>query len=411
MPGLLLFRGFAMRLVPSFHLPYPDVRALRIALAAGAVAGLVVIAACTETGGRSITAPTAIGKATTFSGGFAYAEKILLCINGVSANWSAKYDSTGVHPSYGFSVLNNYPTSGGWPNHALNFVGGPPSPSAGYLSGGTITAGTCSEIYTASARAPVPDPNTDAFAAIDIKVETPAGATRVSTDCDIDEGLVNGDGTPYTTHDGSAASPPNTDFYPICANANDVRVWGNFFHGSRVTVTFSLPQTSTGILAPTQTTGEDYRDGNATAEPAVFAGFQGANINSMSPGVFFYYATVTKAASQTVGFVQNDSPNPGSLPLYDVHQGQAYLYNASCSTVATLTVSVDGKTASGGTSLAAGTYILGVKFDTSAPKGTDEGPALRASGSLLATSHYEAWLGTAAGLVATTTAQIDTKSK
>src|SRR6266550_7655154 len=157
MPGLLLFRGFAMRLVPSFHLPYPDVRALRIALAAGAVAGLVVIAACTETGGRSITAPTAIGKATTFSGGFAYAEKILLCINGVSANWSAKYDSTGVHPSYGFSVLNNYPAynsppaanAGGWPNHALNFIVGPPS-VGGYISGGTINAGTCSEIFTAS---------------------------------------------------------------------------------------------------------------------------------------------------------------------------------------------------------------------------------------------------------------------
>src|SRR6266496_4158476 len=108
MAGLLLFRGFAMRLVPSLHLSYPDVRALRIALAAGAVAGLVVIAACTDNAGKSITAPSgAPAKATTFSGGFAYSQKVLVCVNGATADFRVKYDSTGVHPSYGFSVLNN----------------------------------------------------------------------------------------------------------------------------------------------------------------------------------------------------------------------------------------------------------------------------------------------------------------
>src|SRR5260221_3247080 len=84
MPGLLLFRGFAMRLVPSFHLSFPDVRALRIALAAGAVAGLVVIAACTDNGGKSITAPGGLRNATIGSGGFGQAKTLTLCVDASS---------------------------------------------------------------------------------------------------------------------------------------------------------------------------------------------------------------------------------------------------------------------------------------------------------------------------------------
>jgi hypothetical protein len=395
-----------MRLVPSFHLSYPDVRALRIALAAGAVAGLVVIAACSESGSQSLTAPTAISKATTFSGGFAYAQKILLCVNGQTTTWRAKYDSTGVHPSYGFSVLNNYPTTGGWQNHALNFVLG--SPSGAYISGGTINANTCSEIYTASARAPVPDPNTDAFAAIDINVDTPAGATRVSTDCDIDEGLVNADGTPYTTHDGSPASPPNTDFYPICANANDVRVWGNFFHGSQVTVTFSTPQ-STALIAPTNTTCQDYRDGNASTLGEIDDGFHSDQINSVSPGVFFYYAHITKGAGQSVSFNQTVAPNPAGLPKYAVQQGQAYLYNRACATVATLTLGTGSTSGSGGSALPAGNYILGIKFDPGSAKGTSVSAGLQTSGTLLATHNYVASIGGSSD--PTTAASINTKAK
>src|SRR5258707_5606980 len=86
MAGLLLFRGFAMRLVPSFRLSYPDVRALRIALAAGAVAGLVVIAACTDNGGsKAITAPGGVRNATIGSGGFGQAKTLTLCVDDVTS--------------------------------------------------------------------------------------------------------------------------------------------------------------------------------------------------------------------------------------------------------------------------------------------------------------------------------------
>ena len=82
MPGLLLFRGFAMRLVPSFHLSFPDVRALRIALASGAVAGLVIVAACSDNTDKTITAPKSMSprNATASSGDFSHAKHVDLCV-------------------------------------------------------------------------------------------------------------------------------------------------------------------------------------------------------------------------------------------------------------------------------------------------------------------------------------------
>src|SRR6266571_2343729 len=142
MPGLLLFRGFAMRLVPSFHLSYPDVRALRIALASGAVAGLVVIAACTDTGGKSITAPTSIRKASIGSGGFGQAKKLTLCLDasaptGVYTFVNTAYNRSRIQPpgypgdGDGLALLGN----GSHPS-------GPPSYDNGDGGDGTTASNT-----------------------------------------------------------------------------------------------------------------------------------------------------------------------------------------------------------------------------------------------------------------------------
>src|SRR6476619_1296233 len=67
MPGLLLFRGFAMRPESSFHSWYHGVRSARVALAAAAVAALVVVAACTDNRDNALTGPS-IRKSNTSSG-------------------------------------------------------------------------------------------------------------------------------------------------------------------------------------------------------------------------------------------------------------------------------------------------------------------------------------------------------
>src|SRR5437764_10973746 len=107
MPGLLLFRGFAMRLVPSFHLSFPDVRALRIALAAGAVAGLLVVAACTDNSGKSITAPGGLRNATIGSGGFGQAKTLTLCVDASSPNAIYTFKNIALNRDFGTDGYNN----------------------------------------------------------------------------------------------------------------------------------------------------------------------------------------------------------------------------------------------------------------------------------------------------------------
>ncbi|MFN2603583.1 MAG: hypothetical protein ABR582_12610 [Gemmatimonadaceae bacterium] len=437
-----------MRLVPSFHLSYPDLRALRNALAAGAVAGLVVLAACTDNGGsKSITAPGGVRKATTGSGGFGQAKTLKLCVDGSSPPGTYVFKNIALNRNFATDSYNNALDGNGyWDGTYWNDPGdggnGTTVANAEVNVNYNVTPGPTGcvvvlnrTIGNADFMAVLPiseggscDPNTtscggknDSFAAANFEpVSNTATAVYDHTDCLVDDGTLMPEHINPTTGSPPVATQPwpatGFDHNSIpaygCGSSNFVtRAFVNYEHGVTVTYVFTAPTISNGIIAPTATTCQDYASGNAPAEPGIFASFQGSKINSLAPGVFFYYATVTKAANQTVGFAQSASPNAGSLPLYDVHQGQAYLYNASCNTVATLTVSTDGKTASGGTALPAGTYYLGVKFNTSAPKGATEGPSLRVSGTLLATDHYQTWLGTSAGLVGNTTAQIDTKSK
>lgn len=175
------------------------------------------------------------------------------------------------------------------------------------------------------------------------------------------------------------------------------------------TITNTKQVTSNGRILPTATTCADYASGNATDLTTLLSTIKGNKINNTAPGVFFYYATVRKATGEAVSFTQTVNPNPSSLPPYKVNQQQAYLYNLSCTIVAQLTISADGTTASGGGSLPAGDYILGVKFSTAAAKGSDVPSSLRDSRDLLATHTFQATVPGAGG--ATTTASVDTRTK
>lgn len=170
---------------------------------------------------------------------------------------------------------------------------------------------------------------------------------------------------------------------------------------------------SNGQILPTATTCEDYASGAGQDLETLLATLgKNFKITTVSPGVFFYYATVTKTGTQTIGFTQTINPNPASLPPYKVQQTQAFLYTyngSSCTKVATLPLTGGGTAGSDGSSLPAGEYILGVKFATDAPKGTLIPEDLRDSGDLLATHRYQATVGGAGQ--ATTNASVDTKTK
>ncbi len=197
-----------MRHASFFRLSYQDVKAVRVAISAGAVLGLIAISACADNQSPSITAPRSLSKATVSSGGFANAGKVTICVNGVSTTFTAAYMSTGQVPSGQVMI------TGDTPNHTL------------LTSGGAISGGSCFDVYASTASS---SETTDTYAHILLTVATPGGYTLTSTVCTIDNGLVQPDGTPYA----------NGDFGPDCDNDGDAAVYANFYHGSVVTFTFS----------------------------------------------------------------------------------------------------------------------------------------------------------------------------
>ena len=245
----------------------------------------------------------------------------------------------------------------------------------------------------------------DTWSGITLEMSSiPVTAVYTKTDCFLDQGDL-----PAIPNSGSGTTPP---FQCGAGNAH-TRAYANHEHGAIVDYYFdSAPAISTAVIAPTATTCADYAKGNAGTLDEIDDGFKGLKINNAAPGVFFYYAKVHKTAGQPVGFIQSLSPNAGGLPPYVVQQTQAYLYTfngSTCTTVATLGLTDGGTTASGGTALATGDYILGVKFGTDAPNGTVVPAGLNASGSLLATENYEATVNGVQD--PTTTASVNTKAK
>src|SRR4029078_9758867 len=86
---------------------------------------------------------------------------------------------------------------------------------------------------------------------------------------------------------------------------------------------------SSAQITPTQTTCSMYRDGTAETLKSVQYGVKANKINSVAPGVYFYYSRVTAPSSSftvTIGQTHAPTPNPDWRQLgvqqvmwYDAH--------------------------------------------------------------------------------------------
>jgi hypothetical protein len=130
-----------------------------------------------------------------------------------------------------------------------------------------------------------------------------------------------------------------------------------------------------GKITPTGTTCSQYRDNLALTLDKVVYTTKGNLINSVSPGVFFYYTKITDGTAG--GTVTITETNDSAYTAIPVQQGQAFLYEASSCTKlkwsASATTSSDGTTAtvtgnlpSGANFPASGDFIIGVKYDAAA---------------------------------------------
>jgi uncharacterized repeat protein (TIGR01451 family) len=116
---------------------------------------------------------------------------------------------------------------------------------------------------------------------------------------------------------------------------------------------------STGRITPTATTCQDFVNGTSADLNEILYTVKGQKINSVAPGVLFYYSQVTLSSgttTQTISVTQTTSPN---FTLFGIQQSQAVLYSYPGCVKLT-----NNNTGSFG-GLSDGTYVVGIKYDPS----------------------------------------------
>lgn len=127
-----------------------------------------------------------------------------------------------------------------------------------------------------------------------------------------------------------------------------------------------------GTIAPTATTCQMYRDDQATALEQLLYTTKGtganAKINSVAPGVFFYYTKVSGDAGDVVDITQvNDATTAPNIPI---NQAQVVLYDAlTCKVVKGWTPTVNSNGTATEPLPTDGDFIIGVKYNPSSLKG------------------------------------------
>ena len=125
-----------------------------------------------------------------------------------------------------------------------------------------------------------------------------------------------------------------------------------------------------GALLPTQTTCQQYAAGGS-AWPAMYSSFlyqvKSNKINSVSPGVIFYYNTITAPAA-SFNLTVAETNSLGWKAMFWQDSGQAILYTTGCAKASGVTVTATGTKSpytiqfnvTGATPGA--TYYIGIKY-------------------------------------------------
>jgi len=118
-------------------------------------------------------------------------------------------------------------------------------------------------------------------------------------------------------------------------------------------------------ITPTSTTCQQFTSGTASALSQMTYTTKSGTIQSVAPGVFFYYTQLTGSQGDSISISQSHSnaPPPGNI---SIQNSQAILYSSTCAKIGSLNAT-DG-TASG-TLPSTGTFIIGVKYTPSSLAG------------------------------------------
>jgi len=130
------------------------------------------------------------------------------------------------------------------------------------------------------------------------------------------------------------------------------------------------PPTPTGQITPTATTCNQFNSGTAATLTQLNYSIKDGKVAAVNPGVFFYWIKVTAVAGSNT-FTVNQAITTGN---YDSHffssASGSFVYNSGCTKVGTQTLSTSGGvTTVTFTAPTAGTYIIGIKYDSKSVEG------------------------------------------
>ena len=117
---------------------------------------------------------------------------------------------------------------------------------------------------------------------------------------------------------------------------SDQEIYGLPIDNSRMTGGCAAPVITKGQILPTGTTCQAYGAG-ATSLNGLLYTLKNGVINSVSPGVFFYYGTVTGTAGQSFTITQTTTYTPMTGNPFFLLGGGTAVFDASCNSVAAST--------------------------------------------------------------------------
>jgi hypothetical protein len=139
-----------------------------------------------------------------------------------------------------------------------------------------------------------------------------------------------------------------------------------------------ISQPVTSKITPTQTTCQQFKDGTAGTLTQLNYSVKNGMINQVSPGVFFYWIKVTAVANSNTFHIVQDTPGIANTfdHFFAVASGSK-VFNSNCvavSPAATITQSSlstapNTTTITFNASSGAGTYFIGIKYDSGSVKG------------------------------------------
>jgi hypothetical protein len=128
---------------------------------------------------------------------------------------------------------------------------------------------------------------------------------------------------------------------------------------------------TTSQITPTGTTCSQFSSHTASTLSTLTYSVKNGVVNQVAPGVFFYWVQVTAVAgSNTFTINQAITSSNNNFNHFFSFANGSFVYNGGCSKVATQSVTQSGSTTTVTfTAPTAGTYFIGIKYDSTSVKG------------------------------------------